>query len=46
MTTNPTNPPIKKILKGILHTENKSKQKHESTGSIKPQKKKRQGITE
>jgi hypothetical protein len=26
----------KKILQGILHTENESKQNHERTGSIKP----------
>jgi hypothetical protein len=34
-------PPLQKILKGILHTENESKQNHERTGSIKPQEKKR-----
>jgi hypothetical protein len=37
-------PPLQKILQGILHTENESKQNHERTGSIKPQEKKRQGI--
>jgi hypothetical protein len=36
-------PPLQKILQGILHTENESKQKHERTGSIKLQEKKRQG---
>jgi hypothetical protein len=41
-----TKPPLQKILQGILHAENKSKQNHERTGSIKPQKKKRQGIRE
>jgi hypothetical protein len=32
-----TKPPLQKILQGILNTENKSKQNHERTGSIKPQ---------
>jgi hypothetical protein len=31
-----TKPPLQKILQGILHTENESKQNHESTGSTKP----------
>jgi hypothetical protein len=31
-----TKPPIQKILQGILHTENESKQNHERTGSTKP----------
>jgi hypothetical protein len=35
-------PPLQKILQGILHTENGSKQNHERTGSTKPQEKKRQ----
>jgi hypothetical protein len=35
-------PPKKKEGKGILHTENESKQNHERTGSTKPQEKKRQ----
>jgi hypothetical protein len=39
-----TNPPIQKILQGILHIEDESKQNHERTGSIKPQEKKRQLI--
>jgi hypothetical protein len=39
-----TKPPLQKILQGILHTEDESKQNHERTHSIKPQKKKRQGI--
>jgi superfamily I DNA and RNA helicase len=34
--------PQQKILQGILHTENESKQNHERTGSTKPQKKKTQ----
>jgi hypothetical protein len=34
-----TKPPIQKILQGILHTEDESKQNHERTGSIKSQKK-------
>jgi hypothetical protein len=37
-----TKPPLQKILQGILHTENESKQNHERIGSIKPQEKKRQ----
>jgi hypothetical protein len=40
-----TKPPLQN-LQGILHTENKSKQKHEKTGNTKPQEKKRQGIRE
>jgi hypothetical protein len=28
-----TKPPLQKILQGILHTENESKQNHERTGS-------------
>jgi hypothetical protein len=41
-----TKPPLQKILQGILHTEDESKQKHKRTGIIKPQEKKRQGIRE
>jgi ribosomal protein L39E len=41
-----TKTPLQKVLQGILHTENESKQNHERTGSIKPQEKKRQGIRE
>jgi hypothetical protein len=37
-----TKPPLHKILQRILHTENKSKQNHERTGSTKPQENKRQ----
>jgi hypothetical protein len=37
-----TKSPLQKILQGILHTENESKQNHERTGSTIPQKKKRQ----
>jgi hypothetical protein len=37
-----TRPPLQKILQGILHTDNESKQNHEKAGSSKPQKKKRQ----
>jgi hypothetical protein len=37
MTTKPT---LQKILQGILHAENESKQNHERTGSTKPQEKK------
>jgi hypothetical protein len=39
-----TKPPLQKILQGILHRENESKQNHERTGSIKPQEEKMQGI--
>jgi hypothetical protein len=39
-----TEPPLQKILQGILHTENESKQNHERTGNTKPQEKKRQVI--
>jgi hypothetical protein len=35
-----TNPPLQKILQGILHTEYKGKQNHERMGSIKPHKRK------
>jgi hypothetical protein len=31
-----TKPPLQKILQGILHTKDESKQKHERMGSIKP----------
>jgi hypothetical protein len=33
-------PQLQKILQGILHTENESKQNHERAHSIKPQQKK------
>jgi hypothetical protein len=36
-----TKPLEQKILQGILHTENESKQNHERTGSTRPQEKKR-----
>jgi hypothetical protein len=36
-----TKPPLQKILQGIMHTENESKQNHERTGSTKTQEKKR-----
>jgi hypothetical protein len=36
-----TNPPLQKILKGILRTEDKNKQNHERMGSIKPHEKNR-----
>jgi hypothetical protein len=32
-------PPLQKILKGILHTENESKQNHERAGNTNPQEK-------
>jgi hypothetical protein len=41
-----TKPPLQKILQGILHRKNESKQNPERTGSIKPQEKKRQVIRE
>jgi hypothetical protein len=37
-------PPLQKILQGIPHTDDESKQNHKRTVSIKPQEKKRQGI--
>jgi hypothetical protein len=37
-----TKPPLQKILQGILHTEDESKQNHERTGSTRTQEKKRQ----
>jgi hypothetical protein len=37
-------PPLQKILQGILHTEDESKENHKRMVSIKPQKKKRQVI--
>jgi hypothetical protein len=39
-----TKPPLQKILPGILHTEDESKQNHKRAGSIKPKKKKIQVI--
>jgi hypothetical protein len=39
-------PQLQKILQGILHIENKSKQNHERTGSTKSQEKIRQGVKE
>jgi hypothetical protein len=41
-----TKPPLQKMLQGILHTENESKQNHKKMGCTKPQEKKRQGIRE
>jgi hypothetical protein len=41
-----TKPPLHKILQGILHTEDESKENNDRTGSIKPQEKKRQVIRE
>jgi hypothetical protein len=41
-----TKPPLQKILQGILHTEDESKENHKRTGSIKPQEKKRQVVRE
>jgi hypothetical protein len=37
-----TNLPLQKILQGILHTENETKQNHERAGNTKQQEKKRQ----
>jgi hypothetical protein len=37
-----TKPPLQKILQGILHTENESKQNHERAENTKTQEKKRQ----
>jgi hypothetical protein len=41
-----TKPPLQKILQGIVHIEDESKQNHERTDSIKPQEKKRQEARE
>jgi hypothetical protein len=35
-----TKPPLQKILQGILHAENESKQNHEKTGSTKHRRRK------
>jgi hypothetical protein len=35
-------PPLQKILREILHTDNESKQNHERAGNTKPQEKKMQ----
>jgi hypothetical protein len=37
-----TKPQLQKILQGILHTDNGSKQNHKRAGNTKPQEKKRQ----
>jgi hypothetical protein len=37
-----TEPPLQKILQGILHTERESKKNHERAVNTKPQEKKRQ----
>jgi hypothetical protein len=37
-----TKPSLQKILQGILHTDNESKQNHERAGNTKAQEKKRQ----
>jgi hypothetical protein len=37
-----TKPSLQKILQGILHTENESRQNHEGEANTKPQEKKRQ----
>jgi hypothetical protein len=34
--------PLQKILQGVLHTDNESKQNHERAGNIKPQETKSQ----
>jgi hypothetical protein len=39
-----TKPPLQKIPKGILHTEDENKHSHERMGIIKPQDKSRQVI--
>jgi hypothetical protein len=38
--------PLQKTLQGILHTDVENKQNHDMMGSIKPQEKKRQVVTE
>jgi hypothetical protein len=37
-----TKPSLQKILQGILHKENESKQNHERAGNTKPQKKRQE----
>jgi hypothetical protein len=39
-----TNLPLQKIVKGILHPDDKNKHSFERTGIIKPQEKSRQAI--
>jgi hypothetical protein len=41
-----TKPPLQKILKGILHTEDENKHNHERMRIITPQKKTRQVMKE
>jgi hypothetical protein len=41
-----TKPPLQKLLQGILHTENESKQNHEWAGNAKPQKKRQESKEE
>jgi hypothetical protein len=41
-----TKPPLQKILQGILHSIDESKQNHEPTGCMKSQDKKREIIRE
>jgi hypothetical protein len=41
-----TNPPLQKILQGILQAESDTQLNHEKTGSTKPQKKKKQDSRE
>jgi hypothetical protein len=39
-----TKPPLQKILKEVLYTEDKNKHNHESKGSTKPHGKNRQAL--
>jgi hypothetical protein len=39
-----TKPPLQKILKGLLHTEDENKHNHKRMGSIKPHEKNRQAL--
>jgi hypothetical protein len=41
-----TKPPLQKILKGILQTEDKNKHNHKRMESIKPHEKNRQALRE
>jgi hypothetical protein len=41
-----TKPPLQKIMKGILQTEDKNRHNHERMGSIKPHEKNRQVLRE
>jgi hypothetical protein len=41
-----TMPPLQKIMKGIIHTEDENEHNHERMGNIKPHEKIRQTLRE